>query len=144
MDEGRMRATVALLLSTEESLRIQQSLQEFEVVLTKLEKGPARRLTQYKAQTKLRSLERKLEKFEAGLTHSQRINIVNIKAFRFFSRLMISEIPQSGSAVPAAARRLVGATIADRMKFLFALCVLQDHFDAHEEYSVWSCATLVY
>lgn len=144
MDESRMRTTVALLLRTEETSRIQQRLQEFDAVLAKLEKSPGRRLTQYKAQTKLRSLGRKLQKSEVALTQNQRRNLVEIKAIQFFSYLMVSEITQSSLATPTAVRRLVGAIIADRIKFLFALRVLQDHFDAHEEYSVLSCATLVY
>ena len=144
MDEGRVRATVALLLSAEERLRIQQSLQDLDTILAKLEEAPGRRLTQYKARAKLRSLERKLEKCEAALTHNQRRNLVDIKAVHFFSHLMITEILQLGIAAPAALRRLIRATLADRTKFLSALHVLQNHFDTHEEYPVWSCATLVY
>lgn len=144
MDESRMRTTVAVLLRTEASLRIQQRLQEFDAVLAKLEKAPGRRLTQYKAQTKLRSLGRTLQKCEVALTQNQRRNVVEIKGFQFFSHLMVSEITQLSLATPTAVRRLVGAIIVDRMKFLCALRILQDHYDAHEEYSVLSCATLVY
>ena len=144
MDESRMRTTVAVLLRTEASLRIQQRLQEFDAVLAKLEKAPGRRLTQYKAQTKLRSLGRTLQKCEVALTQNQRRNVVEIKGFQFFSHLMVSEITQLSLAAPTAVRRLVGAIIVDRMKFLCALRILQDHYDAHEEYSVLSCATLVY
>ena len=144
MDESRMRTTVAVLLRTEASLRIQQRLQEFDAVLAKLEKAPGRRLTQYKAQTKLRSLGRTLQKCEVALTKNQRRNVVEIKGFQFFSHLMVSEITQLSLATPTAVRRLVGAIIVDRMKFLCALRILQDHYDAHEEYSVLSCATLVY
>ncbi len=139
-----MRTTVAVLLRTEASLRIQQRLQEFDAVLAKLEKAPGRRLTQYKAQTKLRSLGRTLQKCEVALTQNQRRNVVEIKGFQFFSHLMVSEITQLSLATPTAVRRLVGAIIVDRMKFLCALRILQDHYDAHEEYSVLSCATLVY
>jgi len=144
MDESRMRTTVAVLLRTEASLRIQQRLQEFDAVLAKLEKAPGRRLTQYKAQTKLRSLGRTLQKCEVALTQNQRRNVVEIKGFQFFSHLMVSEITQLSLATPTAVRRLVEAIIVDRMKFLCALRILQDHYDAHEEYSVLSCATLVY
>ena len=144
MDESRMRTTVAVLLRTEASLRIQQRLQEFDAVLAKLEKAPGRRLTQYKAQTKLRSLGRTLQKCEVALTQNQRRNVVEIKGFQFFSHLMVSEITQLSLATPTAVRRLVGAIIVDRMKFLCALRILQDHYDAHEEYSVLSCVTLVY
>jgi hypothetical protein len=144
MDESRMRTTVAVLLRTEASLRIQQRLQEFDAVLAKLEKAPGRRLTQYKTQTKLRSLGRTLQKCEVALTQNQRRNVVEIKGFQFFSHLMVSEITQLSLATPTAVRRLVGAIIVDRMKFLCALRILQDHYDAHEEYSVLSCATLVY
>ncbi len=139
-----MRSTVALLLRAEDSLRIQQSLQELDAALAKLEKAPGRRRTQYKAENKLRSLRRKLEKCEATLTDSQRKNLVDIKADHFFSRLMVVEIPQLGVAAPDAVRRLVRSTLVERTKFLSALRVLQDHFDAHEEYSVWSCATFAY
>jgi hypothetical protein len=142
MDQGRMRATVALLLSTEESLRIQQSLQDIDAVLAKLEKAPGRRRLRHKAENQLRSLRWKLEKCEARMTYSQRTNLADIKAIHFLSPLMVSEISQPGVAALAAMRQLIKATLAERAKLLFALRVLQDHYDANEEYSIWSCAVL--
>jgi len=147
MDAGRMRTIVALLLSAEERLRIQHSLQQLDTALARLEKAPGRRRIQYKTENKLRSLNCTLEKFEATLTSTQRQNIAEIKAFRYFSILMLAEIHHLiavNAMVPTAARQLVKNTIDDRAKFLTVLRVLQAHFDAVGDYSVWSCATLAY
>ena len=128
MDQSRMRTTVALLLRTEETLRIQQRLQEFDAILAKLEKSPGRRLTQYKAQTKLRSLGRKLQKCEVAQTQNQRRNLVEIKTFQFFSHLMVSEIIQLSLATPVPMRRLVGT----RMKNIRICRVPRSFIERHQ------------
>jgi hypothetical protein len=147
MDQGRMRTTVALLLSAEERLRIQWSLQQIEAALVRLERAPKWYRVQYNAEKNLRSLSRKLEKFEAALAHNQRKNLTDIKALQFFSTSLISDSLRLLEIDPpesASARQLLTSIVAERAKFVSALRVLQAHFDANDDYSPLSCVTLAY
>ncbi len=147
MDQGRMRATVALLLSAEERLKIHDHLRDMDAVLARLERAPERPRLQDRAAKKLGALARKLGRFETGLTARQRQSVAEIKALHFFSAALFADtlerIQLSPPAVTAARRRL-RMFIGERARFLSALRVLQRQFSDEADYPALSSVTVAY
>ena len=148
MDQGRMRATVALLLSAEERLRIHRHLQDIDAALTRLDRAPKRAWLQGRAIKKLRLLASKLTKFEATLTSTQRKSLIELRALHFFSAPLLAEMLERIEMFPPAAvavvRRHLRSFIVERAHFLSALQVLQGRFNSERDYPMLSTVTIAY
>ena len=142
-----MRATVALLLSAEERLKIHKRLQVIDAALTRLERAPGRARLQNRALKKLGSLASQLAKFEASLTSIQRNCILELKALHFFSASFLAETFERVESFPSAVgivRRNFEAFTRERARLLLALRVLQARFDAEQGYPKLSAVAMVY
>ena len=147
MDQGRMRATVALLLCAEERLRIHAQLQGIDAALTRLERSPDRSSLHRRAIKKLGLLIAKLTKFEGSLTGSQRKSLLELKALHFFSAAFLAKTLDCIEPFPpvvATARGNFEVFIRERAHFLSVLQVLQGQFDAQQDYSMLSTATIAF
>src|SRR5258708_5323635 len=95
MNASRLRSIISFALKAEQSTKIQNHLQTLVTALANLASTPNNPEYQTITATSVTNLESILKKFEDSLTPAQKKDLVEIKAYQYFSTSLVEEIKRS-------------------------------------------------